>query len=493
MAQLNQRLSQKLQQKLSPQQIQLMKLLQIPTANLEMRIKEEMEANPALELTADMEADETETASQEEEAPEDSSESESEDTEVDDDLDLTEYLSDDDEIPDYKLSNNLNSRDEEDRSTPIRVTNTFHEHLEQQLQLTDLDDRQRTIARQLIGSIGDDGYLRRELPAVIDDLAFSANVITTEEELAELLEAVQEFDPPGVGARTLQECLMLQLERKTQTPAVKLAIRVITEQFDAFTRKHYTRLQETLKVEEEELKGAMEEILKLNPKPGGSSGDAGGNQYIVPDFIVNNVDGHLELVLNSRNAPDLRVSSGFKDMLKEYQLTKNKDKKQKEAVMFIKQKIDSAKWFIEAIRQRQQTLYNTMHAIMDHQRDFFLTGDEAQLKPMILKDIADTIGMDISTVSRVGSSKYVQTEFGTYLLKYFFSESLTNEAGEEVSTREVKKILSDMIGAEDKRDPLSDQKLMETLKEKGYNIARRTVAKYREQLNIPVARLRREL
>jgi RNA polymerase sigma-54 factor len=493
MSQLNQRLAQKMQQRLSPQQIQLMKLLQIPTANLEMRIKEELEVNPALEAPGELTAEETEAAQREEnETTEDKAESE--DIQLDDEVDVSEYLPDDDEVPDYKLSNNLRSADEETRTIPIKVSNTFHEQLEQQLQLTDLDDRQRVIARQLIGSIGDDGYLRRELAAVIDDLAFSNNVMTTTEELEQLLETIQEFDPPGVGARSLQECLMLQLERKTQTPVMRLAVRIIGEQFEAFTRKHYERLMETLGVSEEELKEAMDEILKLNPKPGGSASDDGGaNQYIIPDFIVNNEDGRLELVLNSRNAPELRVSSGFKDMLKEYQLTKNKDKKQKEAVMFIKQKIDSAKWFIDAIRQRQQTLYNTMHAIMDHQREFFLTGDEAQLRPMILKDIADTILMDISTVSRVASSKYVQTEFGTYSLKYFFSESLTNEAGEEVSTREVKKILTDVISAEDKSDPLSDQKLMQMLKEKGYNIARRTVAKYREQLNIPVARLRKEL
>ena len=492
MASIDQRLAQKMQQRLSPQQIQLMKLLQIPTANLEMRIKEELEGNPALEAQTDMAEEETDQPERTEEGPEEAPETE--DTQLDDEVDLSEYLPDDDDIPDYKLYNNLRSRDQEDRTIPIRVTRTFHDQLEQQLSLSDLDERQRTIARQLIGSIGDDGYLRRELVAIIDDLAFSNNVITTEEELQQVLEIVQEFEPPGVGARNLQECLLLQLERKTHIPAVKLAIRIIEEQFEAFSRKHYTRLQETLKVTEEELKAALDEILKLNPKPGGSaSEDSGANQYIIPDFIIANADGELELVLNSRNAPELRVSSEYRDMLKEYQLTKKKDSKQRDAIMFIKQKIDSAKWFIDAIRQRQQTLFNTMHAIMDHQKDFFLSGDEAQLKPMILKDIADTINMDISTVSRVASSKYVQTEFGSYPLKYFFSESLTNEAGEEVSTREVKKILMDVLGAEDKTDPLSDQKLMEMLKEKGYNIARRTVAKYREQLNIPVARLRKEL
>lgn len=492
MAQLNQRLAQKLQQKLSPQQIQLMKLLQIPTANLEMRIKEELEVNPALEATTEAAPDEADTPRDDEpkeETPE------TDEPELDDDLDLSEYLpEDDDEAPDYKFYNNLRSADEETRTVPIRVSSTFHEVLEQQLQLTELDERQRIIARQLIGSLGDDGYLRRDLSAIIDDLAFSSGVITTEEELNEVLTVIQEFDPAGVGARTLQECLLLQLERRKQTPAMRLAVRIVEEQFEAFTRKHYAKLQETLNVTEEELKEAMDEILKLNPKPGGSvSEGSDGNQYIVPDFIIANEDGQLELTLNSRNAPELRLNNGFKDMLREYQLARTKDKKQREAIMFIKQKIDSAKWFIDAIHQRQQTLFNTMHAIMDHQREFFLTGDEAQLRPMILKDIADAIGMDISTVSRVASSKYVQTEFGTYSLKYFFSESLTTEAGEEVSTREVKKILTDLISAEDKREPLSDQRLMEILIEKGYNIARRTVAKYREQLNIPVSRLRKEL
>lgn len=491
MGQLNQRLSQKMMQRLSPQQIQLMKLLQIPTANLEMRIKEELESNPALENSTELTAEESDTAS--DEAPEEKAETD--EIQVDDDIDMSEYLpEDDDEIPDYKLHSNLRSRDEETRTTPIRVSNSFHELLEEQLQLTDLDDRKRLIARQLIGSLGDDGYLRRDLPAIIDDLAFSNNIMTTAEELAEVLEVVQEFDPPGIGARTLQECLKIQLERKVQTPIVRLALRIVEEQFEAFTRKHFARLQEVFGVTEEELKEVLDEILKLNPKPGGStSDDMAGNQYIVPDFVITNQEGKLELILNSRNAPELRLNNGFKDMLREYQATKDKDAKQKEAIMFIKQKIDSAKWFIDAIRQRQQTLFNTMHAIMDHQREFFLSGDEAQLNPMILKDIADTINMDISTISRVASSKYVQTEFGTYPLKYFFSESLTTDSGEEVSTREVKNILTDVIGVEDKNDPLSDQKLMEILREKGYNIARRTVAKYREQLNIPVARLRKEL
>ena len=484
---LKQRLAQKLQQKLSPQQIQLMKLLQVPTASLDQRIKEELEANPALEASLE---DQTEEERQESEINEDFEQEER----VEDELDLSEYLTDDDDIADYKLRDNNYPDPEEDRNMPVRVTKSFHEHLTQQLGMVDLDDRQYHIAEQLIGSIGDDGYIRRELEAIVDDLAFAQNIESDIEELEELLELVQTFDPPGVGARDLQECLVLQLERKEQEGDIKLATTILKDYFDEFVKKHYDKLQRSLKIEEEELKAAIDEILKLNPKPGGAFGEAAKlQQYIIPDFIIENRDGELELRLNARNAPDLRVSESFKNMLKSYKESTKKDKDQQQAVLFIKQKIDSAKWFIDAIKQRQQTLFNTMHAILDYQYDFFLTGDETKLRPMILKDIAEKIHMDISTVSRVANSKYVQTEFGTYQLKYFFSESLTTDTGEEVSTREVKKILSDLIENEEKRKPLSDQKLMEELQEKGYNIARRTVAKYREQLNIPVARLRKEL
>ncbi|MFN3940118.1 MAG: RNA polymerase factor sigma-54, partial [Chitinophagales bacterium] len=372
---------------------------------------------------------------------------------------------------------------------------TFHENLIRQIGMVDCDERAQAIAKQIIGSIDDDGYLRREISAIADDLAFSQNIIATEEEILELLDVVQGFDPPGVGARDLRECLLLQLERKIHTKNVNRAITVIEEYFDEFTKKHYDKLAKQMKLEEHELKEVLNEILKLNPKPGGSVKDNSStfSRLIIPDFTIVNNTGTLELRLNARNAPDLRISQEFREMMQDYKAGDKKDKKQREAIQFIKQKLDSAKWFIDAIKQRQNTLYNTMYHIMMHQYDFFLTGDETRLKPMILKDIAEVTGLDISTVSRVANSKYVSTEFGTYSLKFFFSESLTNEAGEEVSTREVKKILDDLIALEDKKNPLSDQELTEQLHEKGYNIARRTVAKYREQLDIPVARLRRDL
>lgn len=498
---LKQRLAQKLQQKLSPQQIQLMKLLQVPTANLEQRIKEELEINPALEMGQDEQTeagdseildDTFDTAKEQEES---NDESEQEEPEIiDDEIDLSDYLADDDDIADYKLRDNNYPDPDEERTIPIKVQRSFHEHLLQQLGLLSLDDRQFSIAEHLIGSLSDDGYLRRELNAIVDDLAFSLNIMTDEDELKELIKLIQEFDPPGVCATSLQECLLLQLDRKKENHYVQLAISIIKDHFDEFVKKHYEKLEKSLKINEEDLKLAVDEILKLNPKPGGTFGEtAKGHQYIVPDFIIENRDGILDLRLNTRNAPDLRVSSNFKDMMADYQKSKKKDNDQKQAILFIKQKIDSAKWFIDAIKQRQQTLFNTMHSIMDYQKEYFLTGDETKLKPMILKDIADIIGMDISTVSRVANSKYLQTEFGTFSLKYFFAESLTTDTGEEVSTREVKKILTDLIESESKRRPLSDQRLMEELQKKGYNIARRTVAKYREQLNIPVARLRKEL
>lgn len=487
---LKQRLAQKLQQKLSPQQIQLMKLLQVPTANLEMRIKEELEANPALEIGTDQTTDELE------EGLDKSKEERDDDTQAEvgeEDFELEDYMADD-EIADYKLRDNNYPDPEEDRTIPIKVNKTFHEFLLDQLGLENLDDRRHRIAEQIIGSIGDDGYLRRDLEAIVDDLAFSQNITTDLDEVEGLLGIIQDFDPAGVAATSLQECLILQLERKDSNPTIRLAIRILKEQFDAFSKKHYDKLIRTLEIEEDELKFAIDEILKLNPKPGSAFGGTDkSQQYIVPDFIIETKDGELELRLNRGNAPDLHVSSQFKEMMKDYNKSKNKDKDQKQAILFIKQKLDSAKWFIDAIKQRQATLYNTMSAIMEYQCEFFLTGDETKLRPMILKDIAEIIYMDISTVSRVANSKYVQTEFGTFSLKYFFSESLTTDSGEEVSTREVKKILQDLMEAEDKRKPLSDQKLMEHLNEKGYNIARRTVAKYREQLNIPVARLRKEL
>ncbi len=484
---LKQKLSQKLLQKLSPQQIQLMKLLQIPTDQLEQRIKEELEGNPALE-EGDNE-DEPEDIFGSENGEEKTADEEKESGE--EELDLSDYIDDNEDYADYKTRDDNYDPDEEKKTMPYAVFDTFHENLDKQLGVCELGDRERIIAKQIIGSIDDDGYLRREISAVVDDLAFSQNIITDDNEVLEILDVVQGFDPAGVGARDLRECLLLQLERKPQTFYVKRAIYVLENYFEEFTKKHYDKLQRQLKLEDDELKPIVNEILKLNPKPGGSAKEDGSSvyQYIIPDYTIINNNGDLELKLNSRNAPELRVSQDFREMMQDYRKSEKKDKKQKEAIIFIKQKIDSAKWFIDAIKQRQQTLWNTMDQIMQHQYDFFLTGDETRMKPMILKDIAEQTGLDISTVSRVANSKYVQTEFGTYPLKYFFSESLSTDTGEEVSTREVKKILSELIDLEDKKNPLSDQELMEELKKRGYNIARRTVAKYCAIIDIPVARL----
>ena len=490
---LNQRLSQKLLQKLSPQQLQLMKLLQVPTANLEQRIKEELEINPALEESLSDYDGEKEDLSEPEQIRDDDDEQYESNAEDDfaDSLDVQEYTKDDYEYndggDDYKGK-------EDKKTMPLAVGKTFHDFLDEQLHLLDLDDHEWQIADQLIGSIDDDGYLRRELDAIVDDLAFQKNLTTTVEEIEEVLRTIHRFDPSGVGARNLQECLQIQLERKEQNANVKMALKIINTQFDAFTKKHYDKLLKSLDIDEATLKAAIDIILHLNPKPGGASETSSVNhQTIIPDFTVENNNGELEVLLNGKNAPDLRISDSFKEMLTSYGKGSMKDKKQKEAVVFIKQKIDSAKWFIDAIKQRQHTLFVTMEAIVFFQKEYFLTGDEMKLRPMILKDIAEITSLDISTVSRVANSKYCQTEFGVFSLKHFFSEGLQMEGGEEVSTREVKKILEDMIAVEDKSKPLSDEFLTEQLKEKGYNIARRTVAKYREQLNIPVARLRKEL
>jgi RNA polymerase sigma-54 factor len=383
---------------------------------------------------------------------------------------------------------------EEKKQLPYAVGKTFHDFLDEQLHLLDLDEKEWQIADQLIGSIDDDGYLRRELDAIADDLAFQKNINTTEAEILEVLRIIQRFDPSGVGARNLQECLQIQLERKEQNKNVKLALKIITHHFEAFTKKHYDKLARSLNADEPTLKAAVEVILHLNPKPGGDSGTSSVNhQTIIPDFTIEHTNGELEVLLNGKNAPDLRISDSFKEMLTSYSKGNVTDKKQKEAVVFIKQKIDAAKWFIDAIKQRQHTLFVTMEAILSFQKEYFLTGDEMKLRPMILKDIAEITSLDISTVSRVANSKYCQTEFGIFSLKHFFSEGLQMEGGEEVSTREVKMILEEFINAEDKSKPLGDEVLMEMLKKKGYNIARRTVAKYRETLNIPVARLRKEL
>lgn len=496
MAMMRQSQQQKLLQKLSPQQIQLMKLLQVPTANLEERIKDEMEENPSLEYGEERQNDEAEheeepaAASDKEEFEADGSEDEY------DNIDISEYISEgDDEIADYRLRDDNYPDPEENRTIPIRVETTFHDNLLEQLRMLDMDEHQRQVAIQIIGSIDDDGYLRRDLDAIVDDLAFSQNISTTEEELQQLIARIQEFDPPGVCCRDLKECLLLQLRRKPQQDVtVRHATRILEEYFEEFTKKHYEKIQRGLGLNDAELKDAIGQIIRLNPKPGGNFSDSSRMEsYVVPDFFIFNNNGKLELTLNAKNAPDLRISGGYREMLKEYERGSKKDKRQKEAVLFIKQKIDAAKWFIDAIKQRQHTLLSTMDTIMRYQEEFFLTGDETTLRPMILKDIADRTGLDISTVSRVANSKFVQTEFGTYKLKYFFSESLSTESGEEVSTREVKKILTDLIEKENKRKPLSDENLTKQLQEKGYNIARRTVAKYREQLNIPVARLRKEL
>ncbi len=491
---IHQRLSQKLLQKLSPQQIQLMKLLQVPTANLEQRIKEELEINPALEESLSDYDGEKEDLSEPEQIRDDEDDS-FEDTSEDDfadSLDVQEYTKDD---TDYYSDGDDYKGKEDKKTMPLAVGKSFHDFLDEQLHLLDLDDHEWQIADQLIGSIDDDGYLRRELDAIVDDLAFQKNITTTEVEIEEVLRTIHRFDPPGVGARNLQECLQIQLERREQNAKVKLALKIINTQFDAFTKKHYDKLLKALDIDEATLKAAIDIILHLNPKPGGAGGESSSinHQTIIPDFTVENNNGELEVLLNGKNAPDLRISDSFKEMLTSYGKGSMKDKKQKEAVVFIKQKIDAAKWFIDAIKQRQHTLFVTMEAIVFFQKEYFLSGDEMKLRPMILKDIAEITSLDISTVSRVANSKYCQTEFGVFSLKHFFSEGLQMEGGEEVSTREVKMILEGFINAEDKSKPLSDEFLTEQLKEKGYNIARRTVAKYREQLNIPVARLRKEL
>ncbi|HND87475.1 MAG TPA: RNA polymerase factor sigma-54 [Saprospiraceae bacterium] len=546
-----QSLTQKLQQKLSPQQIQLMKLLQIPTATLEQRIQEELEVNPALEEgdesadllegMSEMDLADSDLAYYEREQKAEAGNSDDNDVvgdaasdgdsmdEIDreaaddyadeeeavglrdDDVELDDYLMDfiEDDPSTYKTRGEERGGDEEEKTVPLAFENTFHEYLEQQLGLLKLEDeREHAIAMQIIGSIDDDGYLRRETSAMVDDLLFSQNISTDEKEILEVMKKVQQFDPPGTGARDLRECLLLQLNHKLRQDdealpyeerlTVKVALKLISNYFDEFTKKHYPKLCRQLGVDEEDLKAAVDVILKLNPKPASGFATRGDRalNYVVPDFIVTNRDGEIELTLNSRNAPDLRINDQYREMLRAFHNGRNgrrPTKKEKEAVLFIKQKIDSAKWFIDAIKQRQQTMMLTMGAILRHQQEYFQTGDQKKIRPMILKDIADETQLDISTVSRVANSKYVQTEFGTKRLKDFFSESLSTQDGEEVSTLEVKKILTDIIGEEPKRRPLSDEKLKSILLKKGYNIARRTVAKYREQLNIPVARLRKGL
>ncbi|MFN6286853.1 MAG: RNA polymerase factor sigma-54 [Bacteroidota bacterium] len=490
---IHQRLQQKLLQRLSPQQIQLMKLLQVPTASLETRIKEELEENPALELEPERFEEKDNTGDEFDTAEETTDDATTADSYEDDSV--SDYIQDDDDEADYKLRDTNYPEFSEEREHPIRSGTSFYDLLTDQLHLLNLDNTQQTIAEQVVGSIDEDGYLRRDTSAMVDDLAFRQNVIVTEADVEAIIEMIQQFDPPGVAARNLQECLLLQLKRKEQVdPLDGIAITILTNYFDEFSRKHYDKIQKAISISEDEMRGVIQVVTRLNPKPGGESPDDSQElNYVVPDFFIYNIGGKLELTLNSRNAPELRISEGYRDMLRDYEKGAKKDKRQKEAVLFIKQKIDAAKWFIDAIQQRQQTLLLTMQAILEHQQNFFMSGDESDLRPMILKDVAAATGLDISTVSRVANSKYVQTEFGTYRLKFFFNEALTTDTGEEVSTREVKRILSDLIAGEDKKNPVSDERLTELLQEKGYEIARRTVAKYREQLMIPVARLRREL
>ena len=487
---LKQFLNLKLSQKLSPQQIQLMKLIQLPTQAFEQRLLEEMNENPALEAGKEEEEyvkDEFET-----EDYDDYDEAESERVDAEE-INIDDYLSNDD-TPDYKTQVNNYSDDDEDHDAPFAAPISFHQDLINQLNTFILTEEDREIAEFLVGSIDDMGYIRRSISDIVDDLAFTQAVYTDEKTVERLMHVIHELEPSGVGARDLQECLLLQLKHKTPTEYIELATNIIENQFDAFTKKHYDKLIQKYNVSNDQLKKAIHEIEKLNPKPGGSfTGNNKVTENIVPDFAIRIVEGKLELSLNGRNAPSLHVSRDYQEMLQTYKVSKDKSTQQKEAVQFIKQKLDSAKWFIDAIRQRQETLFVTMNAIMHYQEDFFLEGDETKLKPMILKDIADIVGLDISTISRVANSKYVETPYGTKLIKEFFSEAMKNDQGEDVSTLEIKKILQNVIEEEDKHKPLPDDQLADILKEKGYPIARRTIAKYREQLDIPVARMRKKM
>jgi RNA polymerase sigma-54 factor len=479
---LKQQLQIKLSQKLSPQQIQLMKMIQLSTLELEQKIESEMGENPALESGMEKQSGDNQESNFEE----------GEKIEADE-IDIDQYLSDDG-IPSYKLYSNNYSSDDQERTIPVSGGISFHQHLSQQVGNLILSEDEFQIAEFIIGSIDESGYLRRSTDELIDDLAFTQNIIVTEEQIEKILRSVQTLDPPGVGARSLKECLQLQLEKKKKDrPEVGHSLKIIKNHFDHFSHKHYSKLQERVGINKEELKTALDLISKLNPKPGGALSSINQNTHIVPDFILTIEDGELHVALNQRNAPQLRVSNAYKDMLSGYSEAPSKSKSQQEAVQFIKQKLDAAKWFIDAIKQRHQTLTLTINAILDHQREFFLTGDERKLRPMILKDIAEKVDMDISTISRVANSKYIDTPYGVKLLKTFFSEGLKNDEGEDVSTIEIKNILEQFIAEESKKKPLTDQTLSEMMKEKGYIVARRTIAKYREQLDIPVARMRKEL
>jgi RNA polymerase sigma-54 factor len=489
---LKQRLQQKLLQKLSPQQIQLIKLLEVPTIQLEQRIKKELEENPVLEEGREETPDLVDSLLTDE------------DTENQKDEVSIEEFKDDYDIPAYRLNpRNYSHDDDKVVEIPFSAGISFRENLTDQLGMRILDSNKQALAHYILGNIDDDGYLRRDLNSIVDDLAFSLNIETTVEDLEEILNLIQDFDPPGVGARDLRECLMLQLRRHIQEgrndQSTRDAQMILRDFYEEFTRKHYDKIQARTGLSDTTLKAAIGEIIRLNPKPGGAYADTTlqSHHQIVPDFVLEDNDGVLELSLNSKNAPDLRINSLYANMLKTYHQERKsarENKNQKEAALYVRQKVESAKWFMEAIRQRQHTLILTMNAIMEFQQSYFTSGgDETNLRPMILKDISETTGLDISTISRVANSKYIQTDWGIFPLKYFFSEGLQTDSGEEVSTREIKKILEEVLESENKRHPVTDDKLAEILKEKGYVIARRTVAKYREQLNIPVARLRKEL
>lgn len=489
---IKQKLQHKLLQKLSPQQIQLIKLLEVPTIQLEQRIKKEIEENPILEEGADEDEQDLKMQEQEDDI-------EDKKDKDDEEFTLEDYISDEEDTPDYKLFANNFSKDDKHTEIPFSVGKTFQEHLNQQLGLRDFNEKQVKIAQYVIGNIDQDGYLRREVEAIADDLAFSQNLTVEDQEVEDILKTVQEFDPAGVGSRDLQECLLLQVKAKIRAGedslAIELADKILKNFFNEFTKKHYTKIINRLNISEEEFKEALDKILHLNPKPGASYGENQNRnfQQIIPDFLLDINDGDIQLQLNSKNAPELRISRTYANMLEAYNSTAKPTKKDKETVSFIKQKLDSARWFIDAIKQRQNTLLLTMNAIVEYQKEYFYEGEETKLRPMILKDIAERTDLDISTISRVANSKYIQTHFGIFALKYFFSEGMQTDSGEEVSTREIKSILQECIDAESKRKPLTDDKLSKILQDKGYQIARRTVAKYREQLNIPVARLRKEL
>jgi RNA polymerase sigma-54 factor len=479
----------RLLQRMSPQQIQFLKLLRVPTLEMETRIKEEMEINPALEYSTD----DTQTDIYEdvnEQPIQDSLDDVSLQDDHADQIDIDDYLRNegDDGAYDYSAGDN-----EKGSYSSIRYEVDFHQGLLDQLNMLDLSEQEIMIAEQVIGSINDDGYLSRAVSAIVDDMAFSRNIITNEDEVKKIIQKIQTFDPPGIASYSLQECLTLQLKRIAKPKEIiTVSIAILEKHYDLFIKKHFDKIKKALKLEDDVFQKAIDQILKLNPKPGSAfEGNSTSNNYILPDFFVDNNDGVLEIMLNSKNAPELRISPEFKEMLNAYDKADKKDKKNTEAITFIKQKLDSAQWFINSIRQRQTTLLQTMTAIVHFQKEFLLSGDETTLKPMILKDVAEVTNLDISTVSRVANSKFVQTQFGTFSLKHFFSEKITMDNGEEVTNKEIKSKIAEIIAAENKKKPLRDEDIMDILAQKSYNISRRTVAKYREQLMIPVARLRK--